>query len=238
MLVIGVEFWFESRNFITFKIKTMIHNLSTGKSILNKYLYEMRSVDKQRDSMRFRINMERMGEIMAYEISKHLNYKDTTVETPLGEANVELPTDNIVLASILRAGLPLHQGFLRIFDDVENGFISAYRSHHKDGSFDIKLEYITCPNIDGKVLILLDPMLATGASVHKTLEHLEDYGRPSQLHVVSVISSDQGVKHVQRFFPNAQIWTGAIDEELTAKSYIVPGLGDAGDLCFGIKLQE
>ena len=216
----------------------MIHNLSSHKSILNKFLYEMRSVEKQKDSMRFRINMERMGEIMAYEISKHLDYELSTVETPLGEANMEVPKDSIVLASILRAGLPLHQGFLRIFDDVENGFVSAYRSHHKDGTFDIKLEYITCPNIEGKVLILLDPMLATGASIHKTLEYLEEYGSPKQVHVVSVIASSQGVKHIQRFFPNAQIWTGAIDEELTAKSYIVPGLGDAGDLCFGVKLQE
>lgn len=216
----------------------MIHNLSSHKSILNKFLYEMRSVEKQKDSMRFRINMERMGEIMAYEISKHLDYELSTVETPLGEANMEVPKDSIVLASILRAGLPLHQGFLRIFDDVENGFVSAYRSHHKDGTFDIKLEYITCPNIEGKVLILLDPMLATGASIHKTLEYLEEYGNPKQVHVVSVIASSQGVKHIQRFFPNAQIWTGAIDEELTAKSYIVPGLGDAGDLCFGVKLQE
>lgn len=216
----------------------MIHNLSSHKSILNKFLYEMRSVEKQKDSMRFRINMERMGEIMAYEISKHLDYEMATVETPLGEANMEVPKDSIVLASILRAGLPLHQGFLRIFDDVENGFVSAYRSHHKDGTFDIKLEYITCPNIEGKVLILLDPMLATGASIHKTLEYLEEYGSPKQVHVVSVIASSQGVKHIQRFFPNAQIWTGAIDEELTAKSYIVPGLGDAGDLCFGVKLQE
>lgn len=216
----------------------MIHNLSSHKSILNKFLYEMRSVEKQKDSMRFRINMERMGEIMAYEISKHLDYEMATVETPLGEANMEVPKDSIVLASILRAGLPLHQGFLRIFDDVENGFVSAYRSHHKDGTFDIKLEYITCPNIEGKVLILLDPMLATGASIHKTLEYLEEYGNPKQVHVVSVIASSQGVKHIQRFFPNAQIWTGAIDEELTAKSYIVPGLGDAGDLCFGVKLQE
>ena len=216
----------------------MIHNLSSHKSILNKFLYEMRSVEKQKDSMRFRINMERMGEIMAYEISKHLDYEMAIVETPLGEANMEVPKDSIVLASILRAGLPLHQGFLRIFDDVENGFVSAYRSHHKDGTFDIKLEYITCPNIEGKVLILLDPMLATGASIHKTLEYLEEYGSPKQVHVVSVIASSQGVKHIQRFFPNAQIWTGAIDEELTAKSYIVPGLGDAGDLCFGVKLQE
>lgn len=216
----------------------MIHNLSSHKSILNKFLHEMRSVEKQKDSMRFRINMERMGEIMAYEISKHLDYEPATVETPLGEANMEMPKDSIVLASILRAGLPLHQGFLRIFDDVENGFVSAYRSHHKDGTFDIKLEYITCPNIEGKVLILLDPMLATGASIHKTLEYLEEYGSPKQVHVVSVIASSQGVKHIQRFFPNAQIWTAAIDEELTAKSYIVPGLGDAGDLCFGVKLQE
>ena len=198
----------------------------------------MRSVEKQKDSMRFRINMERLGEIIAYEISKMLHYETQVVETPLGEAVMDLPADKVVLTSILRAGLPLHMGFLRTFDDVENGFISAYRSHHKDGSFDIKLEYVTCPNLDNKVLIVLDPMLATGSSIHKTIEHLEEYGVPKQIHIVSAVASSQGVKHLQRYFPNAHIWTGAIDEELTAKSYIVPGLGDAGDLSFGIKVQE
>ncbi len=216
----------------------MLHNLAINKSIINKYIFEMRSVSIQKDSMRFRMNMERLGELMAYEISKTLIYEAQTVETPLGEAVVEMPTQQIVLASILRAGLPLHQGFLRIFDNVENAFITAYRSHHKDGTFDIKLEYITCPNLDGKVLLILDPMLATGASLHKTLEELREYGSPSNIHIVSAIASRQGINHIHRFFPQCKIWTAAIDEELTAKSYIVPGLGDAGDLSFGSKLQD
>lgn len=198
----------------------------------------MRSVTIQKDSMRFRINMERLGELMAYEISKKLEYKGAVAETPLGEAMIDMPSQQIVLASILRAGLPLHQGFLRIFDDVENAFISAYRSHHKDGTFDIKLQYVTCPNLDGKVLIILDPMLATGASLHKTLEELQEYGSPSHIHIAAAISSRQGINHVHRFFPQAHIWTAAIDEELTAKSYIVPGLGDAGDLSYGAKMQD
>jgi uracil phosphoribosyltransferase len=216
----------------------MLHNLSAHKSIINKFIFEMRSVSIQKDSMRFRMNMERLGELMAYEISKTLDYEEKVVETPLGEALVQMPTQKLVLASILRAGLPLHQGFLRIFDDVENAFISAYRSHHKDGTFDIKLQYVTCPNLDGKVLLILDPMLATGASLHKTLEELKEYGTPSTIHIVSAIASRQGINHVHRFFPHAKIWTAAIDEELTAKSYIVPGLGDAGDLSYGSKLQD
>jgi uracil phosphoribosyltransferase len=216
----------------------MIHNLSSSKSIIQKYMYEIRSVDIQKDSMRFRINLERIGQIIAYEISKHLQYNHKTVETPLGEATVDYPDSKIVLVSILRAGLPLHQGFLHIFDDAQNGFVSAYRTHHKDGTFDIKLEYVTCPSLEGKVVILVDPMMATGSSIHKTMEHLADYGKPSQLHIAAAISSRQGVNHVQRYYPHAQIWSGAIDEELTAKSYIVPGLGDAGDLAFGSKLQD
>jgi uracil phosphoribosyltransferase len=216
----------------------MIHNFSQQKSIINKFVSEMRSVSIQKDSMRFRTNMERIAELMAYELSKSLDYKTISVETPLGEAMIDIPSKSIVLGSILRAGLPMHNGFLRIFDDVENAFISAYRSHHKDGTFEIKLEYVTCPSLEGKVLIILDPMLATGASIHKTIEELMDFGKPSYIHIVSIIASRQGINHIQRFFPNAHIWTAAIDEELTAKSYIVPGLGDAGDLAFGSKLQE
>ncbi len=215
-----------------------LHNLSIHNSILNKFIYELRSVNIQKDSMRFRTNMERIGEIIAYEISKTLEYKNETAETPLGESLIPLPSQGIVMASILRAGIPLHNGFLRIFDSEENAFISAYRSHHKDGTFDIKLEYVTCPNLDNKVLIILDPMLATGASIHKTLEELTEYGQPSKIHIAAIIASRQGINHVHRIFPNVEIWTVAIDEELTAKSYIVPGLGDAGDLAFGAKLQE
>jgi uracil phosphoribosyltransferase len=182
--------------------------------------------------------MERIGNILAYELSKKLNYTQESVETPLGIAKYSNCTDKIVLATILRAGLPLHSGFLQIFDKAENAFISAYRSHHKDGSFEIKLEYVTCPPLQDKVLILIDPMLATGSSIQKTIDELNEYGKPSSLHIVAAISSEQGINHIKRYFPDAHIWTGAIDEELTAKSYIVPGLGDAGDLAFGSKLQE
>jgi uracil phosphoribosyltransferase len=216
----------------------MIHNLSNTKTILNRYVYEIRSQSIQIDSLRFRTNMERIGELLAYEISKHLHYALVKVETPLGEASVEIPNDDLVLVSILRAGLPMHNGFLRIYDHAENGFVSAYRSHHKDGTFDIKLQYATCPSLEGKTLIIIDPMLATGASIQKTLEELEEYGKPKHIHIASAISSLQGVNHIHRYFPHAHIWTAAVDEELTAKSYIVPGLGDAGDLAFGAKLQE
>ncbi len=216
----------------------MIHNLSQTNSILNKCIFEMRSINVQNDRMRFRVNMERCGSIMAYELSKTLHYAQKIAETPLGEASVYLPSDKIVLASILRAGLPLHNGFLDVFDEAENAFISAYRQHHKDGTFDINTSYITCPSIQNKVLIVIDPMLATGSSMHKTIDKLLEYGHPSKLHVVSAIASRQGINHMVRYFPNAHIWAATIDDELTAKSYIVPGLGDAGDLAFGEKLQD
>lgn len=216
----------------------MVHNLSQSNSIIHQYLSEIRSSDIQKDSMRFRINMERIGNLLAYELSKHLKYDEATVETPLGIAKYAKCTDKLVLATILRAGLPLHAGFLQIFDQSENAFISAYRSHHKDGSFEIKLEYVTCPPLKDKVLVLIDPMLATGSSIQKTINELEEYGKPAALHIVAAIASEQGIDHVKRYFPDAHIWTAAIDEELTAKSYIVPGLGDAGDLAYGSKLQE
>jgi uracil phosphoribosyltransferase len=188
--------------------------------------------------MRFRINMERLGELIAYELSKTLKYEPLNAITPLGECSINVPQSKIVLASILRAALPLHNGFLRIFDNAENAFISAYRQHHKDGSFEIKMEYLTCPNLDNKVLILTDPMLATGSSIHKTLEELKTFGIPESIHIVTAIASRQGMNHIVRYYPNAHLWIAALDEELTAKSYIVPGLGDAGDLAFGTKLQE
>ena len=216
----------------------MIYNLSEQNSIANKFLAQLRDHQIQKDSLRFRRNLERLGEIFAYEISKMISYSPTDIETPLGTATINLPTNQIVLGTILRAGLPLHQGLLNVFDDAGNAFISAYRKHHKDGSFEIKLEYISCPNLDETVMIMADPMLATGASMVLALQSILEYGTPSSIHVVTAIASTDGINYLVRNFPDIHVWAGAIDEELTAKSYIVPGLGDAGDLSFGAKLQD
>ncbi len=216
----------------------MVKNLSDTNSIANKFIAQLRDVKVQHDQMRFRRNMERLGEVMAYEISKTLKFKKQDVETPLGIAEVMLPDQGIVLAPILRAGLPLHQGFLNYFDDAANAFVSAYRKHHKDGTFEIELEYVSCPDLTGSVLIVVDPMLATGASMNITIKELEQHGQPAQIHVATAIASRQGLNYVKRNNPGVHIWMGALDEELTAKSYIVPGLGDAGDLAYGNKLQE
>lgn len=213
----------------------MLTNLADQHSVANRFLAELRNVELQKDRLRFRRNLERIGEILAYEISKTLTYEPTEVETPLGVAAVPLPTDRVVLATILRAGLPFHQGMLHYFDHADNAFISAYRRQHKDGSFDIQLEYVSCGDLNDTVLILADPMLATGASVCLALKHLERHGKPKAIHIASVIASTAGVEAVQRQYPQAQLWLGAIDEELTAKAYIVPGLGDAGDLAYGDK---
>jgi uracil phosphoribosyltransferase len=215
----------------------MVVNLSEKNSLANRFVAELRDVHIQKDRMRFRRNLERLGEVLAYEISRKLNYHEQEVETPLGLAKANFPSDRIVLATILRAGIPLHQGLLNYFDDAENAFISAYRRHHKDGSFEIALEYISCPDLNDAVLILCDPMLATGASIEVAAQALKRSGTPSQVHVVTAIASRQGIDYVRRSLPKAHIWAGAIDEELTAKSYIVPGLGDAGDLAYGPKLQ-
>ncbi len=216
----------------------MVTNFAKQNSIISQYISELRDINIQTDRLRFRENLERLSILMAYEVSKTLEYEITKVETPLGEAEVNTLKSEVVLASILRAGLPLHNGFLRVFDKAENAFVSAYRKHHKDGSFEIKLEYVTCPSLEDKTLIIVDPMLATGASLATTIDNLKEYGRPSKIHIVTIIASEQGVDHIRRVCPDAHIWTGAVDEELTAKSYIVPGLGDAGDLAFGTKLQE
>ncbi|GAB5551456.1 MAG: uracil phosphoribosyltransferase [Saprospiraceae bacterium] len=216
----------------------MIHNLSAQNSIANQFIAELRAVGIQQDRLRFRKNLERLGSIFAVEISKELNYEAKDIETPLGIANSQLPSDPIVLATILRAGLPLHQGLLNFFDGAENAFVSAYRKHHKDGSFEIDIEYVSCPSISDKVLIIADPMLATGASMQLATKAILNNGMPKQLHFVTAIASTEGVDHIKRHFPKAHLWVGAIDEELTAKSYIVPGLGDAGDLAFGEKLQD
>lgn len=213
----------------------MLFNLATKDSVANRFIAELRSTETQQDRLRFRRNLERVGEVLAYEISQALGYEPMDVETPLGIATVRLPHQRIVLATILRAGLPLHQGLLNYFDQADNAFISAYRRHHKDGSFTIQLDYVSTPTLDGCVLILADPMLATGASVNLALKELERFGKPAAIHVATVIASTAGVEAVRRRWPKAGIWAGAIDEELTAKSYIVPGLGDAGDLAYGEK---
>ncbi|HMO39195.1 MAG TPA: uracil phosphoribosyltransferase [Saprospiraceae bacterium] len=216
----------------------MIFNLSEQHSIANRFITELRSTQIQKDRMRFRRNLERLGEVMAYELSKKLQYQPTEVETPLGIADSAEPIQNLVLATILRAGLPMHQGMLHYFDDADNAFISAYRKHHKDGTFEINVEYVSCPDIEGKVLVIIDPMLATGASMALAAEAMLRYGQPESVHFVTAIASTYGVDYIRRLFPEAYIWMGALDEELTAKSYIVPGLGDAGDLSYGPKLQE
>jgi uracil phosphoribosyltransferase len=216
----------------------MIHNLSLQNSIFNQYISEIRDEVIQKDSMRFRRNMERMGEIFAYEISKTLEYQAIQVTTPLGIADSFKVTSEPVIATILRAGLPLHLGILNYFDRAQNAFVSAYRKHHKDNTFEIALEYVACPDLNNKVLILCDPMLATGSSMVLTYKALMAKGTPKHTHIVTTIASRQGVDYVKTHMPNINytLWTGAIDEELTSHAYIVPGLGDAGDLAFGNKL--
>jgi uracil phosphoribosyltransferase len=212
-----------------------VFNLADHQSIANQFLAELRDTHIQQDRMRFRRNLERIGEVLAYEISKTLHYTLRQVETPLGIANMWLPDQQVVIGTILRAGLPMHQGMLNLFDRADNAFISAYRRHLPDGSFDIQLDYVSTPDLDGTVLILADPMLATGASVNLALEHLGRYGTPAAVHVATVIASTVGLAAVQKAHPNASVWMAGLDDELTAKSYIVPGLGDAGDLAFGEK---
>lgn len=215
----------------------MVHNLSLNNSIVNQFVAELRDVNIQGDRMRFRKNLERLGEIFAYEISKTMTFVEQEVTTPLGIANVPVLKDQPIIGTILRAGLPLHYGLLNYFDWADNAFISAYRKHHKDGTFDIKLEYVGSPSLTDRVLILCDPMLATGSSMVMTYKALMDHGIPSHTHIVCALASTLGIEHVKRNLPeNVTIWASAIDEELTAQSYIVPGLGDAGDLAFGTKM--
>jgi uracil phosphoribosyltransferase len=215
----------------------MVKILGENNTILNKFIYEIRSTSIQGDSMRFRRNLERIGEIFAYEVSRHLEYQNTQVQTPLGIADVSLPLDKIVVASILRAGMPMHNGMLNYFDFAENAFISAFRKYSKDGSFKIQFEHLSCPNIEGKVLIIVDPMLATGASMVLAYKALLEKGKPKHTHIVSIIASKEGVDFTLKNIPNKNVtlWLGAVDDELTVKSYIVPGLGDAGDLAYGSK---
>ncbi len=215
----------------------MVVNLSEQNSLLSNWIAEIRDEEVQKDRMRFRRNLERIGEVAAYEISRTLPFVDKEVQTPLGTANVKVLKDQPVVTTILRAGLPLHAGILNYFDRADNGFISAYRKHQRDGSFEISLEYVSCPDLEGRVVIISDPMLATGASLVKTIQYLREEGHPSEIHVVVAIACTVGIEYVLRSEPNCKIWCGAIDDELTAKGYIVPGLGDAGDLAFGVKVQ-
>lgn len=216
----------------------MVYNLGLSTSIVNQFISEIRDIKIQQDRMRFRRNLERVGEIFAYEISKQMEYSDLEVTTSLGSAIVPVLKEQPIVATILRAGLPLHQGILNYFDHADNGFISAYRKHHKDGSFEIKLEYVSCPSLDGRTLILCDPMLATGASMVSTFKAMMEMGTPKHTHIVGVLASTQGIEYLKSQLPmdRISIWAAAIDEELTAQSYIVPGLGDAGDLAYGLKL--
>lgn len=213
-------------------------NFDEHPSLVSRYMLELRDVDIQGDPMRFRTNLERIGQIMAYEISKRLDYKDREVQTPLGRCACKEPADRVVLATILRAGLPFHHGFLSYYDLAENAFVSAYRRYREKGdTFDIVVEYMATPSIEGKTLIIVDPMLATGSSMDLAYKALLQKGTPSRIHVASVIASVQGVEYVKEHFPEDRttVWCGAIDREINAHSYIVPGLGDAGDLAYGIK---
>lgn len=216
----------------------MIHLLGNKNSLLNEYIAELRDIDIQKDSMRFRRNMERLGAIFAYEISKTFAWENKEVITPLGAAECPMMKSQPVIGTILRAGLPFHQGIHSFLDKAENAFISAYRKHRKDGRFDIQVEYISSPSLGGKVLILSDPMLATGASMELAYKGLLAKGTPSHTHIVAILASAQGLDYLKKNLlnDNFTVWLGVIDDELTAKAYIVPGLGDAGDLAFGSKI--
>jgi uracil phosphoribosyltransferase len=215
----------------------MVINLSDQHSLVNNWVSELRSVEIQTDRMRFRRNLERIAEIAAYEISKELPWQETEIQTPLGIANCKTLKEQPVLATILRAGLAMHNGMLSYFDRADNAFISAYRKHHHDGSFEISLEYMSCPPLENRIVIITDPMLATGSSLVKTIHFMKEEGAPKQIHIVVAVACTVGIEFVQREQPDVKIWCGEIDDELTAKGYIVPGLGDAGDLAFGTKIQ-
>ena len=217
-----------------------IHHISEDQSILNTFIAEIRDEKIQKDRMRFRRNIERIGEILGYELSKSLDFNASIINTPLGNAEINILNNDIVLCSILRAGVPLHNGLLNYFDMAENAFISAYR-HHKENpeTFEIVVEYLACPSLENKTLILADPMLATGQSMVATYEALLPFGKPKSVHLVSVIGAKAGVDFISNHFDDSvHLWIAAIDETLNSKGYIVPGLGDAGDLAFGEKLQQ
>lgn len=216
----------------------IIHHLEKNNSILNKFIAEIREVSVQKDSLRFRRNIERIGEILGYELSKSLSYKATEITTPLGTKTINLTNNDVVLCSILRAGLPLHQGLLNYFDNAENAFISAYRHHsNNETDFEIAVEYFAAPAIEGKTLLLADPMLATGQSLVAVHEAIKKQGVAKEIHLVVVIGSTEGIDFIKNHFPdNTHLWIAAVDDKLNDKGYIIPGLGDAGDLAFGTKL--
>ena len=215
----------------------MVINLSDQHSLISNWISELRDADIQTDRMRFRRNLERIGEVAAYEISKVLPFSEKEVQTQMGIATCKILQQQPVLATIMRAGLPLHQGLLNFFDKADNAFISAYRKHHQDGTFEISLDYISCPELENRVVIISDPMLATGSSLVKTIQFLKEEGRPKEIHIVAAIACTVGIEYVKRQDSTVTIWCGDIDDELTAKGYIVPGLGDAGDLAYGVKVQ-
>ncbi len=216
----------------------MVHNLSTDHSLVSNWVAELRDIEIQKDRMRFRTNLERIAEVIAYEISKTLPATAVKVTTPMAIADAEILAQQPVLATILRAGLAMHNGLLRYFDKADNAFLSAYRKHLPDGNFEIRLEYMSCPEIDGRIVIISDPMLATGASLVKSIQIIKEMGQISILHIACAIACQQGIEYVQEQIPEAEIWCAVIDEELTSKGYIVPGLGDAGDLAYGVKIQH
>ncbi|WP_026451584.1 uracil phosphoribosyltransferase [Aequorivita capsosiphonis] len=216
-----------------------IHDFSKENSLINKYILEVRDVSIQKDRMRFRRNIERIGEILSYEMSKTLEYSSKTVQTPLGEKTVNVPNSDIVLCSILRAGIPLHQGILNYFDGVENAFISAYRYHPDGGDeFEVHIKYLASPSLEGKTLILADPMLATGKTLENVLKAFESHGTPKQIHIISILGAKPGIDLADIIYPkNTHLWIAAVDDALNERGYIVPGLGDAGDLCYGPRLD-
>ncbi|CAN5330918.1 uracil phosphoribosyltransferase [soil metagenome] len=215
----------------------MVKNLSETHSLISNWVSELRDVEIQSDRQRFRRNLERIGEVGAYEISKSLSWTTKEVTTSLGTCECKILEQQPVLATILRAGLPMHQGLLNYFDRADNAFISAYRKHTPDGNFEISLDYISCPEMENRVVIISDPMLATGSSLVKTIQFIREAGNPSEIHIVCAIACTVGIEYVLRAEPGATIWCGDIDDEITAKGYIVPGLGDAGDLAYGVKVQ-
>lgn len=216
----------------------MVHNFSQEHSLLSNWVSELRDTEVQKDRMRFRRNLERIAEVIGYELSKQMETEDRIITTPMGTANCKVLKDQPVLATILRAGLAMHNGLLSYFDRADNAFLSAYRKHNDDGSFEIALEYMSCPEIEGRVVIISDPMLATGASLVKAIQFLSEAGKIKELHVVCAIAAKKGIETLQNAVPSVNIWCGDIDDEITAKGYIVPGLGDAGDLAYGSKMQK
>jgi uracil phosphoribosyltransferase len=217
----------------------MVHHLSEKHSLLSNWVAELRDVNVQNDRMRFRRNLERIGEVAAYEMSKHMTNKIVPTTTPLGIHQSKMLEEQPVLATILRAGLPLHQGMLNYFDKADNAFISAYRKHHDDGSFEISIEYLSCPDLNNRVVIVSDPMLATGASLVETIKAITKNQTPKELHIVVAIASKKGIETVEAALgKNIPIWCGDIDDTLNDHSYIIPGLGDAGDLAYGTKMQS